>query len=122
MARPRSLYRYSGRCAIIAAVAGNVVTVAVIILIASFARSRWKRQSVGEKSPRVIKFGRTFDRYGVPGVSLLGPTILPTHFTSAAMVSLGANPRKVLLWQTIAIILWGTAFALLATGGLALLH
>lgn len=108
--------------AILAAVVGNVVTVAVIIQIALFTRSHWKRKSVSGQSPRMVKLRRSFDRYGVPGVSLLGPIILPTHFTSATMVSLGANARTVLIWQTIAIMLWGTTFALIATGGLALLH
>ncbi len=54
----------------------------------------------------------------MPGVSLLGPLLVPTHFTSAAMVSFGARPRAVLIWETIAIAVWGVAFGALAVLGL----
>ncbi|WP_127794455.1 hypothetical protein [Agromyces sp. LHK192] len=72
------------------------------------------------ESPRREKLRRSFDRYGIAGVSLLGPTILPTQITSAAMISFGANRNLVILWQTIAIILWGVVFGVLASLGLSI--
>ncbi|WP_043673126.1 hypothetical protein [Clavibacter michiganensis] len=105
--------------AVLAAIVGNVAIVALIVLIASRARTRLTRDSVKEETPRRAKVRRTFDRYGVPGVSLLGPLLLPTHFTSAAMVSFGACPRAVLIWETLAIAVWGVAFGALAVLGLA---
>ena len=36
----------------------------------------------GRGSARREKFQRAFERYGVPGVSLLGPLLLPTQFTA----------------------------------------
>ena len=109
--------------AIPAAVIGNVVSVAVVVLITSAGRRRLVRRTEPEdRSPRRQRLRRAFDRYGVPGVSLLGPTILPTQITSAAMVSFGAAPRIVLIWQTVAIVLWTTAFGILAAAGVAVLH
>lgn len=105
--------------AVLAAVVGNTAVVALIVLVASRTRTRLTRDSAKEETPRRAKVRRTFDRYGVPGVSLLGPILLPTHFTSAAMVSFGARPRAVLLWETIAIVVWGVAFGALAALGLA---
>ena len=61
-----------------------------------------------------------FDRYGVAGVSLVGPVILPSQFTSAAMVSFGASKNAVILWQVIAITIWGVVFGTLATVGITL--
>ncbi len=58
-----------------------------------------------------------FDRFGVPGVSLLGQTVLPSQITSMAMVSFGANRNTVAVWQIISIILWGVLFGVLATLG-----
>jgi hypothetical protein len=104
--------------AVLAAVVGNTAVVALIVLVASRTRSRLTRDSTTEESPRRAKVRRTFDRYGVPGVSLLGPLLLPTHFTSAAMVSFGARARTVLIWETIAIVVWGAAFGALAALGL----
>ena len=65
---------------------------------------------------------RSFDRYGVAGVSLLGQTILPSQITSAAMVSFGANRNAVIMWQVISIILWGVAFGVLTTLGVSLVR
>lgn len=49
-------------------------------------------------------------RFGVPGASLLAPLALPTQVTSAILVA-GGSPRAwVLLWQSVAIVLW-TALA-----------
>jgi hypothetical protein len=79
--------------AVLAAVVGNTAVVALIVLVASRTRDRLTRDSAKEETPKRIKVRRTFDRYGVPGVSLLGPLLLPTHFTSAAMVSFGARAR-----------------------------
>ena len=53
-------------------------------------------------------------------MSLVGPTILPSQFTSAAMVSFGANRNAVIFWQIISIVLWGVVFGVLATLGVSL--
>lgn len=53
-------------------------------------------------------------------MSLIGPTILPSQITSVAMISFGASKNAVILWQVISIIIWGTAFGVLATMGISL--
>ncbi|MFC7788228.1 hypothetical protein ACU045_04510 [Microbacterium sp. MAHUQ-60] len=63
-----------------------------------------------------------FDRFGVPGVSLLGQTVLPSQITSGMMVSFGASRNAVIFWQVISIILWALLFALIGMGGVALLR
>ena len=63
---------------------------------------------------------RAFDKYGVAGVSLLGPFILPSQFTSAAMVSFGANRNAVIAWQIVSIVIWGVVFGVAASLGVAL--
>ncbi|MGM7670302.1 small multidrug efflux protein [Microbacterium sp. A93] len=46
-------------------------------------------------------------RFGVPGASILGPLAIPTQVTSAILVA-GGTPRGwVLLWQAVAIVIWG---------------
>ena len=63
---------------------------------------------------------RMFDKFGVPGVSLLGQTFLPSQITSSAMVGFGANRNVVAFWQVVAIILWGVLFGVLAMLGIEL--
>ncbi|MFP7761205.1 hypothetical protein [Marisediminicola sp. LYQ134] len=106
--------------AIVAAVVGNVISMVVFVLSAHGVRSKVTQPK--ELSPRREKLRQRFDRFGVPGVSLLGQTILPSQITSAAMVSFGASKNAVILWQTISIIIWGVAFGVLAALGTTLLR
>ncbi len=68
------------------------------------------------KAKRRAKFERAFERYGVPGVSLLGPLLLPTHFTASLLTASGVRKSLVLVWQAAAIILWTTLFTVISTG------
>ncbi|MCT1514559.1 hypothetical protein [Dietzia cercidiphylli] len=106
--------------AIAAAVVGNIATMLLLVLGAHAVRGRTARPD-RERSPKRQRLRRTFDKYGVAGVSLLGQTILPSQITSAALVSFGAPKNAVILWQVISIVLWGTAFGVLATLGVNLL-
>ncbi len=113
------------------AVIGNVISMLIFVMTAHGVRGRvvaGKAAGAGAdategdpvESPRREKVRRMFDKYGVAGVSLVGPAILPSQFTSAAMVSFGANRNTVILWQIISIVLWGVVFGVLATLGVSL--
>lgn len=68
------------------------------------------------KAARREKFQRAYERFGVPGVSLLGPLLLPTHFTATMLAATGVRKGWILLWQGIAIVGWTTVTALIITG------
>jgi hypothetical protein len=113
------------------AVIGNVISMLIFVFTAHGVRGKvvaGKAASAGAdaagsapvESPRREKVRRMFDKYGVAGVSLVGPAILPSQFTSAAMVSFGANRNAVIFWQIISIVLWGVVFGVLATLGVSL--
>lgn len=116
--------------AIVAAIVGNVVSMVVVVLGAHGVRTRVGAARASgadagppaEDSPRRRRLRAQFDRYGVPGVSLLGQTILPSQITSAAMVGFGASRNAVILWQVISIVLWGIAFGVLATLGVTFIR
>lgn len=121
--------------AAVAAIVGNFLCVAVLVLASSGARSAIvNRTRNGEaalaaggtatetavqtaetsrKAARREKFQRAFERYGVPGVSLLGPLLLPTHFTATMLAAAGVNKARVLFWQALAIIGWTTVVAVI---------
>ncbi|WP_193128198.1 hypothetical protein [Gulosibacter sediminis] len=50
-----------------------------------------------------------------PGEILLGPLAIPTHFTVAMLVGMGAKRGRVLLWQVVAIVRLTVALALMIT-------
>ncbi|WP_341946277.1 small multidrug efflux protein [Microbacterium sp. LWH11-1.2] len=124
--------------AAVAAIVGNFVCVAVLVLASSGARSAIVNRSrvkepalagggasaapaseaphTDRKAARREKFQRAFERYGVPGVSLLGPLLLPTHFTATMLAAAGVGKARVLFWQALAIIGWTTAVAVIVGG------
>ncbi|MBM3716095.1 MAG: small multidrug efflux protein [Actinobacteria bacterium] len=105
--------------AAVAGALGNLLCVAVVVLVASRVRTAvTTRRGAPEKptTARREKFERAYHRYGTPGVSLLGPLLLPTQFTAAALTSTGVSPVRVLAWQAAAIALWTTAVTLVITG------
>ncbi|MFJ4158893.1 small multidrug efflux protein [Microbacterium testaceum] len=105
--------------AALAGAIGNLLCVAVVVLASSRVRTAvTTRRGVAEKptSARREKFEKAYHRYGTPGVSLLGPLLLPTQFTAAALTSTGVPPMRVIAWQAAAIVLWTTVITLIITG------
>lgn len=107
--------------AITAAIVGNWLSMMLLVLFGGALHHFFVAKDK-PLSPKQEKMKRTFDKYGVAGVSLVGQTILPSQLTSLAMVSFGADKKTVIFWQTIAIVLWGTVFGVLASYGIDLLN
>ncbi|GAA1930126.1 hypothetical protein GCM10009689_06450 [Brevibacterium antiquum] len=108
--------------AIFMAVIGNVVSMLAVVYGAGAIRDRARknRDESEEPSQKRQRLKRMFDKFGVPGVSLLGQTLLPSQITSMAMVGFGADRNAVAFWQIISIILWGVLFGVLASVGVEL--
>lgn len=105
--------------AALAGAVGNLLCVAVVVLVTSRVRTAVTTRRGGDVRPvsaRREKFEKAYHRYGTPGVSLLGPLLLPTQFTAAALTSTGVPPLRVLAWQAAAIALWTTVITVLALG------
>ena len=100
--------------AVTAAVIGNAI--ATFLLIAGADRTRKAVKNgrasgdVPVPSKRRQKIAKYMERFGVPGVSLLGPLALPSQFTAPTLVALGASARSVYIWMGISIIAWGVLF------------
>ena len=107
---------------ILMAIIGNVLSMLAFVYGAGAIRdkARKNKDEDGEPSHRRQRLKHMFDKFGIPGVSLLGQTLLPSQITSMAMVSFGANRNVVAFWQIISIILWGVLFGVLATLGVNL--
>lgn len=122
--------------AALAGFAGNLLCVVILVLLGSGARGavvghqnrreQTRREGLSDSelaaaaesadeplSPRKAKFQRSLSRWGVPGVSLLGPLLLPTQFTATMLAGVGVAPRRIILWQAIAIAGWTAIAAIL---------
>lgn len=129
--------------AAVAGITGNFLCVLVLVMLAARARAavvnrrrarvlvaadgteitdadadgiRIDADDSARKAARKQKFTRALERYGVPGVSLLGPLLLPTMFTATMLIAVGVRTARVLVWQAVAIVGWTTALTLLASG------
>lgn len=114
-----------------AAAIGNFLSVLLVVMFSSRARTA----VVGHRSARVAvmaggsaggsadvfesrpaapesagrqRFKRWLVRFGVPGASILAPLAIPTQITASVLVAGGTSRSWVLLWQAVAIVIWGT--------------
>ncbi|WP_102157364.1 hypothetical protein [Zhihengliuella halotolerans] len=107
--------------AVPAAIVGNWICMFLLVTLGAGIQRRLAERSRREPSKGQQKFLRLFNRYGVPGVSLLGQWVLPSQITSMLMVGVGAAKNQVIIWQSISIVIWGAAFGTLAVLGLSAL-
>lgn len=116
--------------AVPAAVLGNLIATFAVIALAGGARDAVTRgrtsstqlsaadgtnssatSAQGARSGRSrSKVASALDKYGVPGVCLLGPLIVASQITGPTLVALGAARGRVYLWMGVSIILWGVVF------------
>ena len=104
--------------AIPAAVLGNTASMLLLVFGAHTLRKRVSKDEGASLSPKKAKQKRLIDKWGVPGVSLLGQMFLPSQITSMTMVSFGASRNAVASWQFVSIVLWGVLCGSLATAGI----
>lgn len=99
---------------VIMAIIGNLAIVALITLISGRTRDAvLARRGGGDVAPqpetltgRQQRVRKLFDRYGIPGVTLIGMLFVPTHLIAATLVSFGSSRAGVLVWQAIAITMY----------------
>jgi len=110
--------------AIPAAVLGNLLATFAVTALAGRARGAVLRgrgaDGAGAEDAGAEAGGGRFrskvadalDRYGVPGVCLLGPLLVASQITAPTLVALGATRSRVYLWMGVSIVVWGLAFGL----------
>ncbi|URN92600.1 MAG: small multi-drug export protein [Candidatus Pristimantibacillus lignocellulolyticus] len=114
---------FSAVMTIVAAIVGNWISVMVVIL----ASDRFKQWLQGRKTSerkqekqnkRLERGQKLFHKFGVPGVSLLGPLLIGDHLAALICIASGASKRYVIIWQTIAIVVWAVGMGILVLLGI----
>ncbi|ANU11363.1 putative small multidrug efflux protein [Planococcus antarcticus DSM 14505] len=105
---------------IVVAFVGNMLT--VLALIVGFDRFQiWYNKRQEEKGKTVSKKSerakRIWNKYGLPGLALLGPILIGTHIAAFIGMTLGATKKNTTVWLTISIALWSLAFGVLTALG-----
>lgn len=104
----------------VVAFVGNMVT--VLALIIGFDRFKvWytnRQEAKGKtQNKRSERAKRIWNRYGLPGLAMLGPILIGTHIAAFIGMTLGATKKNTTIWLTISIAAWTLAFGILTALG-----
>lgn len=99
---------------------GNMLTVlALIIGFDKFKDWYTKRQEAKGKTQnkRSERAKEIWNKYGLPGLAMLGPILIGTHIAAFIGMTLGATKRNTTIWLAISIGVWTLAFGILTALG-----
>lgn len=104
----------------VAAFTGNILT--VLFVIFGFQKVKdWmdnrKKNKDEEPSKKEARGKRIWNKYGMPGVALLGPIVIGTHIAAFLGLLLGAKKTNVTSWMIVSIGLWTLIFGVLTAMG-----
>ncbi len=94
----------------IAAFTGNLLTVLFVIFgfekVKDWLTSRRKKKGKEGESKKTERGKRIWNKYGMPGVALLGPFFIGTHISAFIGLLFGAKKANVTIWMIASIALW----------------
>lgn len=104
----------------IAAFSGNLLT--VLFVIFGFEKVKvWlakrKKNKEDEPSKKEERGKRIWNKYGMPGVALIGPFLIGSHLAAFIGLVFGANKGNTAIWMTISIALWTLVLGVLTAMG-----
>ncbi|MGD7044184.1 small multi-drug export protein [Jeotgalibacillus proteolyticus] len=94
---------------------GNMLTVVLLVVLFEQVKSYFAKRSKNDKPKRNKRQERgrkIWNKYGLPGLALLGPILIGTHIAAFIGMSLGAQKSWTLLWLTISIGVWSLVFGI----------
>ena len=104
----------------IAAFTGNLLT--VLFVIFGFEKVRiWlqkrKKNKGGEPSKKEARGKRIWNKYGMPGIALLGPLLIGTHLSAFIGLAFGAKKGTATFWMVTSIAVWTLVLGILTALG-----
>ncbi|MDN7227026.1 small multi-drug export protein [Planococcus sp. N064] len=99
---------------------GNMLTVLALIVgfdwfkVWYLKRQEEKGKTQNKKSERAKKI---WNKYGLPGLAMLGPILIGTHIAAFIGMTLGATKKNTTIWLTISIAAWTLTFGILTALG-----
>lgn len=109
---------------IILGLAGNILTVLLLILFIDRIKEwRKKRKSGDEQKPeskRSMRAKKIWKKYGLPGLAFIGPLFVGSHLTAFMSLSFGGTKKTTIFWMVASITTWSITFAILIHFGIDL--
>lgn len=105
---------------LIIGILGNLVTLLLLIVLMDrikrwyLARQERKGNTRDRKSQRAEAI---WQKYGLPGLALIGPFFVGSHFTALMAVILGGSQKATFWWVTLSVIAWTLGLSILVLFG-----
>ncbi|ARD47134.1 DNA-binding protein [Sporosarcina sp. P37] len=106
--------------AVLTGFAGNALTILLEIMIFQKLKEWWesrKKTDVKTRSKRTARAERIWQRYGIPGLALLGPVLIGSHLAAFLALALGTSKSRTAFWLLISLVIWSVVFAVLTVIG-----
>lgn len=95
---------------------GNMIT--IFPLIIGFDKlKQWLMKKQNNDSKRSERARKLWDKYGLPGMLLLGPILIGSHIAAFIGMTLGASKQATMTWSIISIAGWSLIFGLVTALG-----
>jgi len=103
---------------------GNLSTVYLLVIFFEKVREWRSRKKEGDEekpSKRRERAVSIWNKYGLPGLSFLGPLLIGSHIAVFIGLLFGAKKHLALLWMTISLIFWTVVVTVISVYGIDLL-
>lgn len=96
---------------VILAFTGNLLTVLIIIVLYEklttwLERRRARKGITKPVSKKRERAKKIWERYGLPGLAIIGPFFVGTHLTAVMGMALGSRKNFVTFWMTCSLLVW----------------
>ncbi|SES12174.1 Putative small multi-drug export protein [Gracilibacillus ureilyticus] len=103
---------------IILAFIGNMFTIIPLIIGYDKFKQWLNKRQEQKSSKRTERAKSLWNKYGLPGMILLGPILIGSHIAAFIGMTLGATKKATLVWSTVSIGGWSLIFGLLTALGI----
>lgn len=109
----------------ILALAGNLATVWLLILLIDHVKAWMKRRKEKKGKEVSDKKGKRaaaiWKKYGLPGLTLVSPILIGTHLGVVLAMSFGGTRKQITIWMTASILVWTVVMGIASHYGIGFL-
>jgi uncharacterized membrane protein len=95
--------------------AGNFLMIVLLALffrqLAAWRRRRRERKGITAPTKRETRARQIWERYGIPGLSIVAPILLGTDLAALLALSFGSSRMRVVVWMGVSLVIWTVILA-----------
>ncbi|WP_077622828.1 small multi-drug export protein [Sediminibacillus massiliensis] len=87
---------------------GNYLTISLLILFVDKIR-KWRtgKKDGGNRESKRSKRAKTiWNKYGLPGLTLIGPFFVGSHLSVLLALTFGGSKRRTFVWISVSLVFW----------------